>query len=177
MRVLVIVGLSVLMVGCKGETAAANEPAAATPAVTISADAKTQIDRALSAYEHIRSELVEDRVAFAESATLIATASTAAKPLVPEALKAHLEGMATQATALASMSTSDPEALRESFGDISRHLVALMRAAPSLQRGFHLFHCPMAQDYGNWVQRTEGISNPYMGQRMLQCGAEIQFDS
>ena len=166
-------------VGCEQETAAANPPAAseAAPATTVSADAKREIDRALVAYEHIRAELVEDRVEFAESARTIATAAAAAKAHAPSSLHAHLDAMATSANALAEMSTGDAEALREGFGNVSRPLVALMRAAPSLQRGFHIFHCPMAQDYGNWIQRSANISNPYMGQRMLQCGAEVEFGS
>ena len=58
------------------------------------------------------------------------------------------------------------------FGEVSRAFVALLRAAPALQAGRHLFHCPMAQGFPKWVQTTEKMANPYMGKAMLECGSE-----
>jgi hypothetical protein len=34
----------------------------------------------------------------------------------------------------------------------------------------------MAQGYQKWVQRTETIENPYMGQSMLACGSKATWD-
>lgn len=34
----------------------------------------------------------------------------------------------------------------------------------------YLFHCPMTQPYGNWLQESDAIGNPYWGAKMLKCG-------
>ena len=58
---------------------------------------------------------------------------------------------------------------------MSRALIAVLSAEPSLQQGRHVYECPMAKGYKKWVQVSEGVSNPYMGTDMLQCGTEADF--
>ena len=76
---------------------------------------------------------------------------------------------------LAAAPATDLPRLRREFGDVSRHVVALLTAEASLARGLHVFECPMAEGYGRWVQPSADISNPYMGTRMPACGTETSF--
>jgi len=107
----------------------------------------------------------------ASAGALEEAASTAAGK-VPENLRPHLESAASSSHALKEMSKDDADAVRRAFGDVSRAVVALLAAEPSLQQGRHVFECPMAQDYKKWVQPTAELSNPYMGTRMPTCGSE-----
>ena len=41
-----------------------------------------------------------------------------------------------------------------------------------------LFRCPMADDFGFdlWIQESNEIANPYMGQMMLECGTTATLE-
>ena len=146
-------------------------PEAAAPA-TLTRSAREQLRHALSAYEAIRAALVADRGDVAASARALAEAADGARSDAPRALRTHLAGIATEARRLAGVPASDLPALRRTFGEVSRHLEALLAAEPSLARGLHVFECPMAEGYGRWIQSSVGTSNPYMGTRMPACGSE-----
>src|SRR5690606_2623159 len=62
-------------------------------------------------------------------------------------------------------------AARVDFSALSRALIALLGSDPRLAAERHLFSCPMAGEYGYWLQREQQIANPYMGQKMLTCGS------
>lgn len=170
-----------LTVACSGTEAAAGEQAEpaqgaeGTPA-TLTSAARDHVRTALSAYERMRAALVADRGDVAGAARDLATAAEAARAEAPEALRPHLTAMATEAQQLASAPASDLPRLRREFGDVSRHVVALLTAEASLAQGLHVFECPMAEGYGRWVQPSADISNPYMGTRMPACGTETSFD-
>ncbi len=68
---------------------------------------------------------------------------------------------------------SDLVKARAAFGELSRAVVAVVAADPSLQPGRFLFQCPMAKGYQRWVQLEEKMANPYMGKRMLECGEVV----
>ena len=137
---------------------------------TLTEEARGKIVTLLAEYEHIRAKLVADDGDVAPRARRLARAARAAHDAAPAALRPHLGGIATQAEQLAAAPASDMGRLRREFGDVSRHLVALLRAEPSLAEGLFVFECPMADGYGKWVQRRAEISNPYMGRRMPACG-------
>lgn len=122
--------------------------------------------RVLSSYETIRVALAADNGAgVAVPARRIAQIGRASQ-------NAHLRRAARAGSTLATVSATDLPALRRAFGELSRPLVALLSATPALT-GYHLFECPMADGYKRWIQRTEQIENPYMGSRMLACGAPV----
>ena len=50
-----------------------------------------------------------------------------------------------------------------------------MLAEPSHKKGRYVFYCPMVKGYQKWVQVDKKISNPYMGTRMLECGAKSDW--
>jgi len=72
-----------------------------------------------------------------------------------------------------SVEASDLAALRRSFGELSRPLVALLGELSELT-GYFVFECPMAAGYKRWIQPTDAIQNPYMGSRMLRCGGLVE---
>lgn len=150
-------------------------PLSAAPE-TLSADRQQSIRRALDAYEQVRGQLARDEVAgVAASASVLEQAANEAAGKAPENLRVHLEGITSSARSLKDMPKNDAGAVRQAFGDVSRSVVALLAAEPSLQQGRHVFECPMAQGYKKWVQPTANLSNPYMGTRMPTCGSASEW--
>ncbi len=164
---------------CSAEASAGNQATSAatgeSPPATLTADTRRHITSALAAYERVRGALVADRGDVAAAAREIAASAREAREGAPPALRAHLDGIETEAGQLADAPATDLPRLRREFGDVSRHVVALLTADESLARGVHVFECPMADGYGRWVQPSADISNPYMGTRMPACGTETSF--
>ncbi len=130
----------------------------------------SDLDPVLAAYERARALLASDQTeGLAAVAADLRKAATTAAVAVP-GHKAHLQAVATAAPALAS--SADLAAARKAFGEISRPLVALVQADAGLAKRLHIFNCSMADGYGDWVQPSASIENPYMGKKMLACGTE-----
>ncbi len=147
------------------------EPAASS----LPAPARSNIQSALAAYEAIRAELARDQTNVRGRALELAGAATLAHDAAPEALRPPLQDLSASAQTLATLTTEDKKEVRKAFGEVSRAVVALLAAEPSLQPGRHLYECPMAEGYKKWVQVDEKIANPYMGSQMLECGAEAKY--
>lgn len=138
---------------------------------SVSAQPDDDVHAVLAAYERVRAALANDRGGPVErAATRMATAATRAMANTTGAMQSKLRLVVARSRALASIDASDMRALRRAFGRVSEPLVAIVRASTRLRRDLHLFYCPMAEGYGEWIQPTDDIANPYMGQRMLQCG-------
>lgn len=145
----------------------------ATPVSAQMSDATvSHIETILVDYEVIRDALANDRGApIAAAARRIRVRAGEASGEATGSTRSQLRALASKARALASVDATDMRELRRAFGRISQPLVTLVRSTPRLRRGRHLFDCPMADGYGEWIQNGEQIENPYMGQRMLTCGA------
>ena len=91
----------------------------------------------------------------------------------PDSLKADLTLGQTAANQFKE--SADPAALRLYFGAVSKAVVTLLVNTPNLQKGRHIFYCPMAKGYTKWVQNNTEIENPYMGQKMLKCGGKSKW--
>lgn len=181
----ILTAAAVLVGGCakepnaprSGANAEQPRPKAQTPGESKPADAAATVAATLSAYEDIRAKLAADDIAGATAkADALEKAAAVAAADAPESLRAHLSKTMQTAEALASTPTDDADAVRKAFGEVSRSVVALVHAEPSLQRGAHVFECSMAQGYQKWVQRSETIENPYMGRKMLACGSKATWD-
>ncbi len=123
-------------------------------------------------YETARAALAADDVT---------AALTAAKKLGASAQKAHAAVVAKLkspvggiAKAAEAMAKTEPDAgkVRLAFGELSKQLVAYLGQDPGVARDFTVFECPMAMGYGKWVQKSDKLSNPYMGKAMLECGTK-----
>lgn len=156
--------------GC-GKAPTEDKPVAA-PVAAPSSEAATAMDAVLRAYEGVRAALADDAIAKGiEGANAIETTAIAAAGAATPPMATTLGDIASTAGALKAMSASDADAVRKAFGELSRGVVALVSAVPSLQTGRYVFECPMAQGYKRWVQVSADMANPYMGKAMLKCGA------
>jgi len=172
--------VTTLLGACKNEGARAEESTTAPPVASTSpsTDVRPAIERALGVYERIRAKLANDQMAAitADAAELERIARDVANR-APQGQRSQLQQVATGASRLKEMPKDDADAVRRAFGELSRPVVALLSADPSLRTGRHVFECPMAQGYKRWVQTSTKTSNPYMGTRMAECGTEERWES
>lgn len=125
----------------------------------------------LAVYEAIRGLLANDQLEkVASEADRLAKAAERAAERSEGALKARLT--ATAGSAGQFKDAKDLATARLAFGNLSREVVGMLRAEPSLARGRYVYRCPMVKEgYALWVQTAREISNPYMGKAMARCGA------
>lgn len=139
--------------------------------------AREALGEALVGYEQGRALLAGDslegmgEVMAAVSAAL--TRAEGAWPDRPAAVGERLKSASEHALHLGQAQELEPA--REAFGKLSEPFVALAAAVPELREGWQLFSCPMATGFDKWLQRPGDIANPYMGQRMLACGAAAEW--
>lgn len=148
---------------------ASNLQSASSPPTAHSA--LTEKRAALASYERIRLSLAKDVIAkaSADAAALERDARAVAK--ADTARSEAWTSLADAAKALHGMSNEDADAVRNSFGKVSEHLVSALAEDNEAAKGLHVFECPMAQGYKKWVQSAAKIENPYMGTRMPSCGS------
>lgn len=74
--------------------------------------------------------------------------------------------------------TSELEAARAAYRDMSHALLDYLDAHPDARTGLYLMYCPMtfANRGAYWVSRTSKLRNPYEGSRMLECGAKLTWE-
>ena len=67
---------------------------------------------------------------------------------------------------------SDIEALRASFIEVSKSMIAIAESFVPITTPVYVQHCPMADSNkgAEWLSNKEEILNPYFGQAMLSCG-------
>jgi Cu(I)/Ag(I) efflux system membrane fusion protein len=143
-------------------------PAPLPARAEVSDAAVAAIGRALDAEDRARAALAEDRLDVAEAARTVAAALREA-----EAAGGPAEALRDGAAAADRLAAAtDLAGARAAFGDVNRALVALAGADPRLRGDWHVFRCPMAKGYPQWLQRGEKLENPYMGRAMPGCGDE-----
>lgn len=147
------------------EAAAAAEEAKPTKEAEKPAEEAVKAEGAMAHYESLRQALVQDDTAPIEAA---------ATALADAAAAEGNEKLASAARELAETPADDIEKVRLAFGEVSKHLVAMVEKNPELAASHHVFECPMAKGYKRWVQPGAEIENPYMGQKMLACGSEVE---
>ncbi len=177
---LITAALWISVAGCEQQKAEASaEPvsaSAADPATKNKAD--ESVKTVLRAYEKIRAILADDKTKdLAASAEELSKSSAAAAAQGSAESKKHFEALSKTASDLKEKSAAGIDEARLAYGEVSRHLVALLTADPSLRKGLHVFECPMAAGYKKWVQKDAKISNPYMGKKMPRCGGESEWAS
>ena len=148
------------------------------PQVELTPEARASIDRALATYDDIRSKLATDQTAaVSDDAQRLEQAARDASKSAPPSLRPMLESLSTAGAGLQRANRDDPDAVRRAFSDVSRATIALVGADSRLSEGRYIYECAMTEGYGKWVQTTDKVSNPYMGSRMLECGAEVAWDA
>lgn len=172
-RLIACAAVTLALGGCSKVT-----PKAEGPRIELTADSRASIDRALARYDDIRSKLANDQTAaVSEDAQRLEQAAKDATNGSPPSLRPTLEFLSTAAAGLQNADRADPEAVRKAFGDVSRATISLLGADARLSKGRIIYECAMTEGYGKWIQTTEKVSNPYMGSRMLECGAQVAWDA
>ena len=155
---LTVIGMAVCLAGC-GTSAPKSAAGAGTAEV-------------LAGYEKLRALLADDQAQVGDAAGALAEAARKAAAESNGSLKESLGKIATAADAVREPATADLAEVRRRFGEVSRAVILLAVADPSLVGGRHVFECPMVEKgYGKWVQNGEEASNPYFGKDMLTCGS------
>jgi Cu(I)/Ag(I) efflux system membrane fusion protein len=145
------------------------------PMTETPSESRLQIEPVLDAYEQLRTKLSADDLAGSSiAARSVETSAAAAARAEKPDVASHLTAISQQATTLAA--AADLTAARAAFGELSRHVVALIASDKALARGRHVFECPMVSGYRKWVQQSSEMANPYMGKQMLACGGESTWD-
>jgi hypothetical protein len=151
-------------------------PASAVSIAEPTTDVPASVAKALGEYETIRELLAKDEhIGTGGPAAHLGAAARQAANTASPAQRPHLEAIAKAAHAVETAATSDIEAARRAFGELSRAVVALLATDAGLRKGRYIFECPMAEGYKKWVQLSKAIENPYMGKKMLSCGGESDW--
>ena len=148
------------------------EAPATQPANQSDLNAKTQgqVDRLMEAYLAIQQRLAQDQMqdVAAQFAEMHHTAHALAGANAPEDVQKTADAVAKVAH---GVEPKDLDEAREVFKPLSSAMIELVQVAqPSNEAAsaLHVASCPMAS--ADWLQATEQVVNPYMGQRMLRCG-------
>ena len=62
------------------------------------------------------------------------------------------------------------------FGEVWRHMVALVRTEPALGDGLIVHECAAATGYRKWVQRGGEVGNPYEAAGAAPCDAASDWE-
>ena len=188
--------LAVALGGCGGPSEEAAGGGAAPSSDASSADAgfrlpeleypepvRDALRAALDAYEEVRARLAGDttdgvaprarRLADALAAAEAGLAAAAEAGDAPDGDLARPRQLVAE-TGRAARGLAEAEGLpaaRAAFGEVSRFLIAVVGADPALASGLHVFSCPMEEGFNKWLQPTEEMANPFMGEEMLTCGS------
>lgn len=158
-------------------------PATSTPATSTPVNGpaypteqQAPVDSLLGAYEDARKLFVADQAdGLVDAARRMASAAGEAAKAAPTDAQAHLHGLVKASVELEAALGQGIEPGRKAYGEVSRHVVALLVSYPSLAAGRFVFQCPMAPGYRKWVQIDAKLQNPYMGQRMPACGGSTDW--
>ncbi len=162
--------LAAIFLGCGSQVAERAETTTKRP------PAKSELtERLLTEYEHVRSQLATDKAVSGEEFKRIAEAARVASGAYAGEAKGHADQLASSAESAAGKAGEGIAEARDAFGEISRHLVALLAVEPDLATGRYLFECPMAKSYPKWVQKSASVSNPYLGREMATCGTASEW--
>src|SRR5262249_6935528 len=110
-----------------------------------------------------------------DAASTIAEALRAAAAAVPadrHDARDALSEVAQSSGALGRATSLDDA--RHAFADFNARFVPVICADAHLASGLHVFECPLIEN-ARWIQKRDGIENPYMGTKMPTCGTATDF--
>ena len=142
----------------------------------VDASVKTQINGLLTNYFEVNKALIEDNNDGAKSAAKTFADNLAKfdmSKLVGEQMDFYHIQLAKISSSLKSISESvDIEESRTQLSTVSEGMYALVKAYHSNEAELYYQFCPMAKNNEGayWISDTKEVINPYMGQRMLNCG-------
>ena len=133
----------------------------------------------LEEYLNVKEALVEDEYENAkrEAGNLVSLFNSVEQRELLEMKR--LSGQQQKELSLISQKLAeaqDIETLRAYFAALSNKLYELAQADLLTNKTLYWQHCPMALDNkgANWLSLEEEIQNPYMGQKMPECGSVME---
>lgn len=171
------------LTACPEASSQAPAPAPKAPAAEAApAPIAGPLGDVLGTYDEMQRRFAKDDAgtgALAAKLAAAAQAAAAAATSATSATKQPLTDLAATAGRLAEqMKAAPPPAIdvqRKAFAELSKQLIALLVADPSLQKGRFIFECPMAPSYKKWVQTHGKLQNPWYGSKMLECGEKADW--
>ena len=174
----------VAVVGCQQgndvtDEGEAVEEAAATPEAANTAEAnaaetevteveREQVDALITAYLDLRQSLANDQ--FEDVSAKMASIGEQAQPLT-DSDNAEVQQLAQSLVEVSAANPEDVEGAREAYKAISTPVIELVKLVPptdDVAETFYVGYCPMVK--ASWLQTSEELANPYMGEKMLRCG-------
>lgn len=145
----------------------------------ISAEFRSQLSDAMEIYLVLEKAIFDEKQQKAgDEAIALQKAMAAIDPgSLPEKMaldwQKHIENLEKASNMLAS--ERDIKKQRKSFLDISNVLIAIVKDFGPLDYTVYLFHCPMAADSGgHWLSNSGTVANPFLGEKMANCGTFIE---
>ncbi len=119
----------------------------------------------LGDYIAIQAALAKDSLSgISESANALA------KAVQDDQTKSFPAQISKQAEALSQ--ATNLAAARETFKLLSQSLIEYVNTRKMTTGTYYEVYCPMAK--AKWLQTEKTVTNPYMGQAMLECGQLVQ---
>lgn len=165
----IVLALSLLVTACQSAPEKATAP---TGDVALPVEIRQMLDR----YEQMGLTLAADSTTGIADASqaMIAAANKFVGANVSAVEKAAVMSVAPVAqTLLQATQSNDIALVRSSFGELSRAMVSLAQAFPSMRTEHMLMQCPMVTNgFNQWIQRQGKVRNPYKGRAMIDCGSQ-----
>lgn len=135
------------------------------------------LEGALADYEELRDLLAADRLQGLEPGGRELAGRLRAAADAVEADSGAAANLLDEAVRIAEslVAASDLETAREAFAELSRALIPVVGADPSLAEGWAVFECPMVEGFGRWMQPGETADNPFMGPEMATCATPSEW--
>lgn len=135
--------------------------------ISVAAQSKkdAQISKLYQNYIAIKSALASDDADKTSKAAteFIKTASAVDYKIISEG---NLTTLKKEATLISD--ARNITAQRETFFNLSDHMIALTKEFKLSEKPVYIQYCPMAD--GSWLSSEKQIANPYYGKSMLTCG-------
>lgn len=158
------IALSTLFTNCKGDNSDqhnhGNMGDMSNEEMSEGQEMQQELSPLMRAYMDIKEALVEDNA----KAAMEASEDMMNRDGMSEAMKGSLQEIA---------GTENLDQQRSHFSDLSEDIYKMAKNGNLENQPMYWKHCPMAKDNegANWLSMHEEVSNPYMGQKMLQCGS------
>ena len=148
-----------------------------TPSIQVPDEFKAQLGKVVVAYVAVSEALGKDSPDAAKQAVkpFVAALNAVSETGLSEEAKAFwkLQKKEFAKGITAIRNAADISAMRKGFFLVSNALLKTTKAMGIVLKGeLYEVHCPMAFDNkgASWIQRDEGIRNPYFGATMYMCG-------
>lgn len=144
--------------------------------VEVSSQAKDRLNTITTSYLNLKNALVKGDFTLAkrESATLLKNIENVEPGIFSAEAKTAWDSFGKELSLDAGKMANGGNiaAIRDSFDELSKSMIGLVKSFDLLDETTYVQYCPMADnDRGaKWLSLSSEIANPYFGRAMLKCG-------